>query len=354
VGFNLPVHGVSGDFYDWLALPDGRIAFCVADVSGKGIDAAILMAKTASLFRCIARTRPEPGALLGQLNDEILETVTRGMFVTMAAGVLSAGRDVVRLANAGHPPALLRGADGSWRELPSGAPPLGIAPLADTGGNPPEVEVALGGGSLYLFSDGITESPGPEGGMLGMAGLRREIDRLAGGGPRALVDGLLARLASARPRDDLTLLVVQGGSGPVSRRIEPLLTHRLVARPERLGAMRQAVADACRRAGCGEPCTRDVVLAVDEACQNVIRHGYHGDRDGEIVLELLRDGPDLVVYLRDFAPKVDPGKVHPRELEDLRPGGLGTHFIREVMDAQEFLAAETGAGNVLRMRKRIQ
>jgi sigma-B regulation protein RsbU (phosphoserine phosphatase) len=190
--------------------------------------------------------------------------------------------------------------------------------------------------------------------MLGSDGLRRELDRLSGRGAREQVDALVARLASAGPRDDLTLLVVQGGSGPPSARLEPLLTHRLVARPERLSAMREAVAAACRVAGASEACTRDVVLAVDEACQNVIRHAYGGDPEGEIVLELLRDGTDLVVYLRDFAPRVDPGRIRPRDLEDVRPGGLGTHFIREVMDEHEFLAPESGPGNLLRMRKRIQ
>jgi sigma-B regulation protein RsbU (phosphoserine phosphatase) len=142
---------------------------------------------------------------------------------------------------------------------------------------------------------------------------------------------------------------------------EILLEHRFAARPDRLAEARDRVARACREAGCSEPCARDVVLAVDEACQNVIRHAYHGDPDGEIVLEIRRDGARLVVYLEDFAPRVDPERIRPRDLDDLRPGGLGTHFIREVMDEREFLPPGTGRpgsrsptkGNLMRMAKRI-
>ena len=134
---------------------------------------------------------------------------------------------------------------------------------------------------------------------------------------------------------------------------ERLLSHRFAARPAELREARAAVEKVCRNVGCSEPCTRDVVLAVDEACQNVIRHAYQGDPEGEIVLELLHDGEDLVVYLRDFAPRVDPEAIRPRDLDDVRPGGLGTHFIREVTDSHEFLTPEDGEGNLLRMRKRI-
>jgi sigma-B regulation protein RsbU (phosphoserine phosphatase) len=352
-GVNVPARGVSGDFYDWLELPDGRIVFCVGDVSGKGIDAAILMAKTASLFRCIARDATDPGPLLARLNDEILETVTRGMFVTLAVGRLDPAHGTVRLAAAGHPPALVRDADGRWHEVPSGAPPLGIGPLPEPG--PPEVELSLAGGSVYLFTDGVTESHGPGEGMLGIEGLRREIDARIGLPAYARLDALVASLRARGPRDDLTLLVVDGSPPPPERAdVVPLVSLRFPARPERLGEVREAVADACRTAGCSEPCTSDVVLAVDEACQNVIRHGYPGDPDGPIELDLSRDGERLVIYLRDFAPRVDPEAIHPRRLDQVRPGGLGTHFIHELMDEETYLDAGPRPGNLLRMVKRIQ
>ena len=131
-----------------------------------------------------------------------------------------------------------------------------------------------------------------------------------------------------------------------------LLQHTFAAEPEALHAVREHVSRACEEAGCGPSCSQDVVLAVDEACQNVIRHAY-GGAPGEIVLEIARDGDRLVVYLRDFADPVDPERIRPRALDDVRPGGLGTHFIQELMDEHEFLAPESGTGNLLRMKKRI-
>ncbi len=129
---------------------------------------------------------------------------------------------------------------------------------------------------------------------------------------------------------------------------------RFPARAEQLKEIRAAVREAALAAGCGEGCAQDMVIAVDEACQNIIRHGYCGDPDGPIELRIERCGATLVFSLFDWAPKVDPAEVRPRDLDDLRPGGLGTHLMRETMDECEFVEPPPGCGNVLRMVKRIQ
>ena len=134
----------------------------------------------------------------------------------------------------------------------------------------------------------------------------------------------------------------------------PGLRQRFPARAAELRAVRDAVRREALAQGCSPECARDVVIAVDEACQNVIRHAYAGREDGEIVIEIERAGEELVVSLRDFAPPVDPSRVRPRDLDDLRPGGLGTHLIRELMDGADFEPAPPGGGNLLRMRKRIR
>jgi sigma-B regulation protein RsbU (phosphoserine phosphatase) len=151
-------------------------------------------------------------------------------------------------------------------------------------------------------------------------------------------------------RDDLT---VSDCDPHAATAPEAIVELRAPARTPSLKIIRDTVAEAARRAGCSPRTVADVSLAVDEACQNVIRHAYAG-APGEIVVAVERQTDDLVVHIRDFAREIDPAQVKPRDLEDLRPGGLGTHFIREVMDATDFLRPGAGTGNVLRLRKRIE
>lgn len=134
----------------------------------------------------------------------------------------------------------------------------------------------------------------------------------------------------------------------------PLLRRCFPARATELRSVREAVRREALAQGCAPECAGDFVMAVDEACQNIIRHAYAGRSDGEIVLEIERSGGDLLVSLRDFAPPVDPARVRPRDLDDLRPGGLGTHLIRELTDGADFAPAPPGGGNLFRMRKRIR
>lgn len=132
-----------------------------------------------------------------------------------------------------------------------------------------------------------------------------------------------------------------------------LLEMHVPARSDRLGEVRRAVRDCVSAAGCSEVPAADIVLAIDEACQNVIRHAYKGNPDGVIELSICREGDDLIFSLRDDAPPIDPSQVKPRDLDDLRPGGLGTHFIHKLMDQVDFIPPPRGAGNLLRMVKRI-
>ena len=128
---------------------------------------------------------------------------------------------------------------------------------------------------------------------------------------------------------------------------------RYNAHPSLLREIRSAVQRVTTRFGASEACAEDIVLAVDEACQNIIRHAYSGGA-GEIVLRIERRGGELLISLIDFAPQIDPGTVRGRDLDDLKPGGLGTHLMAEVMDEVEFVDAPPDCGNMLRMTKRIQ
>ncbi len=136
-------------------------------------------------------------------------------------------------------------------------------------------------------------------------------------------------------------------------RSKRVLQLRFPARAAELKRVRDAVRESVEGCGCSAKSTADIVLATDEACQNIIRHAYRGDSDNVIELEVEHRGDRLVFSLTDHAPAIDPSRVKPRDLEDIRPGGLGTYFIRRVMDEVEFLRPPSGRGNLLRMVRRI-
>ncbi len=134
---------------------------------------------------------------------------------------------------------------------------------------------------------------------------------------------------------------------------ERLIELRFPSDPTRLKLVRRTMAAVAEFCGFSEESAEILVLAVDEALQNVIRHAYQGNKNHEIRLELLQENDSFVILLSDNAAPVNPETIKPRDLDDIRPGGLGTHFIRQAMDEVEFLPSPYGIGNLLRMRKHI-
>ncbi len=207
-GMNLSAKAVSGDFFDYFRIGENRLAFCLADVSGKGMNAALLMAKTASLFRCLGKGVHDPGKLLAMINREISETSVRGMFVTMLAGVVDQASGQVTLANAGHLPALHMGCAALVGEYPAKAPPLGISPDSLF----PNDSFELLGGCLYLYTDGLLEARVGDGPRLEHDGLVRVLREQAAvplqDRPRAITEAVID--PDGVLEDDLTLVIIEG------------------------------------------------------------------------------------------------------------------------------------------------
>jgi len=134
---------------------------------------------------------------------------------------------------------------------------------------------------------------------------------------------------------------------------DTLFSLRFSALPTNLKMVRCVVEAAACQAGCAEAICNHVVIAVNEACMNIIQHGYKGDPTGEIELEFRNNGGVLEFHILDQAPTVNVDNVKPRDLDDLRPGGLGTHFIREIMDEFTHVPGPNGKGNRWRLTKAI-
>jgi len=128
---------------------------------------------------------------------------------------------------------------------------------------------------------------------------------------------------------------------------EHLVSLTFCSRTSRLKLLRCVVRDAADMIGLDEQATDAVVLAVNEACANIIQHAYRMDQNGRIDVTLIQEQGALVIQLRDYAHKVDVKK----DLDDVRPGGLGVHLIDSLMDECGFIDPPEGIGNLLQMKK---
>ena len=134
---------------------------------------------------------------------------------------------------------------------------------------------------------------------------------------------------------------------------ETLFELRFPSRPDRLCLVRALVKRSAELVGCCDELTDKLVIALNEACMNVIQHAYDFDENGEVALHVSRDDSVITFRLTDRAKLIDLDKVQPRDLEDVRPGGLGVHFIREIMDNTDMGHLQDGDGNYLEMKKTI-
>jgi sigma-B regulation protein RsbU (phosphoserine phosphatase) len=194
---------VAGDWFDFIDLGGGRYGVALADVSGKGMSAALLMSSTRALLRSLAPLYRTPAEVLGHLNRTLTEDFPSGKFVTMVYGVLDAGSREITLASAGHPRPLLVNHHCSFLELDTGLP-LGLGPSTY-----PERTVTLDPGTkLLLYTDGITEAMDSTDEEYGPARLIEHFLE-----PEACVDGLIAEVqrfgAGSDRTDDATAVLIR-------------------------------------------------------------------------------------------------------------------------------------------------
>jgi serine phosphatase RsbU (regulator of sigma subunit) len=167
-----PAQSVGGDYFDYVPLPEGRVAIAVADVAGKGVPAALLMARLYSTARYQLLTHATPSEAMAALNREMSASGLGFRFITAVVAVLDPERDELTLSNAGHPPPLVRHADGTIEPVSKAASglPLGVMPEKDY----PQLTIPLAKGeTVLLFTDGITEAMNPSNSMYGTELLSR-------------------------------------------------------------------------------------------------------------------------------------------------------------------------------------
>ncbi len=153
-GLNIPAREISGDFYDFY-LHNDKVYFTLSDVSGKGVNAGMVMAKAITLFKIFARQKFKPNEILLEMNNDLKETNPSGTFITSIVGSYNLKSDVIEIANAGHQPAILR-KENNFTEFPSSSAPLAVIKQKNIDVYKLET-FKLDGGRVYCFTDGFSE-----------------------------------------------------------------------------------------------------------------------------------------------------------------------------------------------------
>ena len=355
---------VGGDFYDFIPLSEKQMGVLIGDVSGKGVPAALYMARLMSDFRFYATSLSSPGEVVGRMNQILVERSRRGMFVTLCYLLIDLADGRVTIVNGGHLAPLVRETSGKLVHLEGAAnTPLGI--LAEQTFSEHHYTLAPGE-ILTLMTDGILESMNKKGALFGA----KRIHRIVAGPARGAQDlsrrlfVASARFAKGAPQhDDLTLICL--GQKPARKGAKPAgpdpapapqgkeekVSLEIKSDPRYLALVRRNLEFLLAQDQVLDQDIQKIVLAVDEAAANVIRYAYQGDPNQAIEFEFAISPEWLSIGIRDYGRKPDLDRVKPRELQEVRPGGLGTHFIQEVMDEVNYDISPP-KGTLLTMKKR--
>jgi len=204
---NTPAKDVSGDYYDYYENTTGEIYFTLADVSGKGIKAGILMANAASVFRSLTKMNASVSTTAQYINNQVADSSYQGMFITAVIGKINIEKLEMEFINLGHEPMMVISKDLSFEYIKSSVPPLGIMNF-DNDSFFKTTTISIKDKTVFIYTDGVTEgyiSPNIE---LTVPGLEKEIRQLNSRSPNIIAEHIknLLTKSGSELRDDITCL----------------------------------------------------------------------------------------------------------------------------------------------------
>jgi GAF domain-containing protein/anti-sigma regulatory factor (Ser/Thr protein kinase) len=320
---------VGGDWYDVIELPGGLVGLAIGDVAGHGVRAAALMGQLRVALRAYALDGYSPAETLKRL-DRLLHTIRGEGMATAAYALLDPLSGSLRMASAGHPPAVVVTADGHAGLLEATpAPPLGTLPF----GSYVELEATIGPGeTLMLYTDGLIERR-REPLTVGLERLRAHASVVASA--EALCQRVLERLVPpGGAEDDVAIVVVRNAP------IAPEMQVRFAAVPPALAKVRQVLRRWLHAQGALPDEIAALTLACGEACANAIEHAYPA---APASFELDAAVADGVVTLAVR----DAGRWRPAREGDR---GRGLQMIEATVDEFDVRSSETGTEVLMRRR----
>ena len=345
---------VGGDFYDFYKLNDNTVAFLVADVSGKGIPAAMFMMTAKTIIKDLAESGMAVNDIFTKANAKLCENNESGMFVTAWMGILDIRSGKLQFANAGHNPPLLKKADGTFEYLKTRA---GFVLAGMEGVKYRASELTLNAGDrLFLYTDGVTEATNTQNELYGenrllefmnknsiidatklLPKLKKDIDKFVGEAPQF---------------DDITMLIFDYKLD----KGEQMVNKIFPAKTDSLSQVIEFIEEKLESWDCSMKVKMAICVAIEEVFVNVANYAYP-DKNGTVEFNVGFDAQTRIVTFEmiDSGVPFDPLKKSDPDItltaEERNIGGLGIFITKKTMDTINY--EYKNDKNILTMKKKI-
>ena len=350
-----PAKEVGGDFYDFFMTDEKHLAFVMADVSGKGVPAALFMVIAKTLIKNYAQIGQEPGEVFTTVNRLLCDGNDAGLFVTAWIGILDLESGLLKYANAGHNPPLIKKAGGQFEYLRS-RPGFVLAGMDTTRYRQSEM-VLNPGDRIFLYTDGVTEATDSSQQLYGEDRLESLLNRCQADTAEEMLADLKNDIDSfvceAPQFDDITMLMLDFKK----RKAGEGMTERLF--PADDSALNDVLAFAeeeLEKAECPPKAMMQLTVAIEEVFVNVAHYAYP-DEEGQVSFGIAFDSESRSITFRiadkgiAFNPLEKPDPDITLSAEEREIGGLGIFICKKTMD--EIGYARENGENILTMTKKL-
>ena len=365
-GMLIPAREVGGDLYDFF-LRDEKLFFCIGDVSGKGVPAAMVMAVIHSMFRMASAHENNPARIMQTINETSCEGNESNMFVTLFIGVLDLPTGHLRYCDAGHDAPFIVSKYAANKEADANCHlsivdskahlPVGVFDDVKYGMQETRLQPDS---TIFLYTDGLTEAKNEEHKQFGLQRTEKVLtccaeEQLT---PQQILEKISQEVhqfvGKAEPSDDLTLLAIRYTPKQYESTIAETLTIKNdVHEVTRFSSF---IKSAIEKIGIEKSLARQLRLAVEEAVVNVIDYAYPIGSEGEITIHVKSDGRTFRFQIIDAGVAFDPTMKEKADTtlsaEDRQIGGLGILLVRELMDSINY-EREDGK-NILTLIKKLK
>ena len=350
-----PAKAVGGDLFDFF-IRDEKLFFCIGDVSGKGVPAALVMAVTRAQFRTVSAHESQPERIITRLNDTMSEGNDSNMFVTLFVGVLDLPTGRLRYCNAGHDAPMLIGSNIGMLPCDSNLP---VGVMGGWKFTMQETQIDPGT-TIFLYTDGLTEAENIDHAQFTEERILKVADTSLSTNdhnPHRLVENMTNAVRDfvngAEQSDDLTMLAIQYTKQQLDVRYQRSIT--LTNDIQQVPQLAEFIDDVCEAMGFDELTTMQMNLAIEEAVVNVMNYAYPEGTTGSVNIEVQANDARLKFVISDSGKHFDPTSVAEADTtlsaEDRSIGGLGIYLVRQLMDSVNY--ERIGGFNVLTLRKKL-